>query len=76
MLNGARERGWRGIVLALAPDPLIAILDEVGVDPDAKSQVVNEAGEPFAADGLRSMMPMLGAGGRGQGSIASKGKSI
>jgi integrase len=102
MLNGARERGWWGIVLALglgrfagwptgdiinqppsvwqrprliyirrktrrrkkvtnvqAPDRLIEIIDEVGIDADAKTLVVNEAGEPYTEDGLRTMINRL-----------------
>lgn len=100
MVEVARERGWRGIVLVLghfagwptggitnqppsvwqrprliytrrkarkgrkitnilAPDPLIAILDEVGVGPKAKTLVVNESGEPYTADGLRTMINRL-----------------
>lgn len=50
--------GWK-ITNILAPDPLIAILDEVGVDPNAKSLVVNESGEPYTADGLRTMINRL-----------------
>lgn len=102
MADGARERGWWGILLALglgrfagwptgdithqppsvwqrpwliytrrktrkgkkitnilAPDPLIALLDEVGVDPDAKTLVVNEAGNAYTEDGLRTMINRL-----------------
>lgn len=102
MLNGAREREWWGVVLALglgrfagwptgdiinqppsvwqrprliyvrrktrrrkkvaniqAPNRLIEIIDEVGVDADAKTLVVNESGEPYTEDGLRTMINRL-----------------
>lgn len=102
MLEGARTRGWKGVMLTLAlgrfagwpigdsvhqppkvwqpprlvyirrktskrgrvnsvraPDPLAAIIQEVGVDPTAKTLVTNGAGRPYTVDGMRTMIHRL-----------------
>lgn len=102
MLEGARERGWEGVMLTLAlgrfagwpigdsiaqppsvwqkprlvyirrktskrgrvnsvraPDPLVAVLEEVTLDPKAKTLVVNASGQPYTVDGMRTMIHRL-----------------
>lgn len=49
-----KTRKGKNIVNVLAPDPLLDLLDEVGVDRDAKTLLVNTSGQPYRrADSAR-----------------------
>jgi integrase len=54
-----KTRKRRKVTNILAPDALVAIIDEIDPDMDAKTLVTNEAGEPYTEDGLRTMINKL-----------------